>query len=226
MSGKQFWIVLVAVVVSGVIGGMVSDRVLRSTPAPAQANISGLAPEPGKETLVAHRLLIVDEQGNTRASLGPWGLRVNDPSSRANIRLLLGDGDTVLPRLSLTNGQKGSGTVSASVAPNGVPYLMLQRGGKVIQCSVEEQYAHLRIRGTGDGGGIRLAVDEDDDATIVLEEADGQGSTGLRRLADGTGGLWISDSRGIQRARVEVDSEGSPELRLRDKDQQTIWSAP
>ena len=226
MSGKQFWIVLVAVVVSGVIGGMVSDRVLRSTPAPAQANISGPAPEPGKETLVARRLLIVDEQGNIRATLGPWGLRVNDPSSTANIRLLLGDGDTVLPRLSLTNGQKGSGTISASVAPNGVPHLALQHSGLGIHCSADSSFTYIRLHSKADGGGIRLAVYEDEDAAIVLEEADGQGSTGLRRLADGTGGLWISDSRGIQRARVEVDSEGSPELRLRDKDKQTIWSAP
>ena len=226
MSGKQFWVVLVAVTVSGVIGGMISDRLLRSTCTPAHANLSGPAPESGKETLVAHRLLIVDEQGNIRATLDPWGLRVNDPSSRASIGLLLGDGDTVLPRLSLTNGEEHSGTVSASVTPNGVPHLALLHSQRGTRCSADDSCTYVQLHSNANGGGIRLAVDADEDATIVLEEADGQGSTGLRRLADGTGGLWISDPGGIERARVEVDSKGRPELRLRDKNQRTIWSAP
>jgi hypothetical protein len=226
MSGRQFRILLVAVVVSGVIGGMLSDYLLRSTATSARAELTGPAPEPGKETLVAHRLLIVDEQGNPRATLDPWGLSVNDSDSRAGISLLLGDGETVRPRLSLTNGRESFGTLSASVTSNGVPHLELYHNQRGIHCSADGSCTYMRLYSKGDGGGIRLAADADEDATIVLEEADGQGSTGLRRLADGTGGLWISDSGGIERARVKVASDGSPEFRLRDKKQQTIWSAP
>jgi len=226
MSGRQFWILLVAVVVSGMIGGMLSERLLRSTPTSAHAEVSGPAPEPGKETLLAHRLVIVDKQGNPRATLDPWGLSVIDADSRASISLLLGDGDTVRPRLSVTNGQESFGTLSASVTPNGVPHLELYHNQRGIHCSADGSRTYIRLLCKGDGGSIRLAADADKAATIVLQEADGQGSTYLRRSADGTGGLWISDSGGIERARVKVASDGSPEFRLRDKKQQTIWSAP
>ncbi len=153
------------------------------------------------------------------------GLRLSDPDGEANISLLLGDGDMVLPRFTMVGGGEVRGTVGASVSPNGMPSLMLQQqGGQSIQCSVNDSMASMGIR--DNVGHIRLSVDKDGDGIIVLEEGDGQGSTCLRRLTDGTGGLLISDSGGIERARVEVDSGGSPVLRLRNQDQQTIWCAP
>ncbi len=93
MTSKRFQILMALTVVSGFLGGAVSNLLLRGAPAAAQATV------PVTNMIRAMRFEVVDDQGKTRAVLGQkpdgrTGLWLDNATGKDLVGLVVGTDDS------------------------------------------------------------------------------------------------------------------------------------
>lgn len=155
MTSRQFHILIVLAVVSGFLGGAVSNLLLRGAPAAAQTT-GGKA----QEVVIARKFVLVDGAGKTRATLGfdtapgfapakSPGLALYDAAGKWRAELCLGpDGS---PDLALygTGGKwrtegwdETSPRAIVCLGPDGSPGLTLNDGvgnaRAIVACTTAE----------------------------------------------------------------------------------------
>lgn len=145
MTSRQFHLLIVLTIVSGLVGGAASSLLLRGLPAAAQGE------DNRGDKVIARKFLLVDEAGKTRASLdldtapgfGPAdcpGLALYDASGKWRAGLCLGpDGSPALALYDAAGKWQAEGWEEAtprallSLSPEGTPGLTLNDGeGQVI----------------------------------------------------------------------------------------------
>jgi hypothetical protein len=129
MTSRQFRVLMVLTVVSGLLGGAGSNLLLQGGPAVAQAG--GAV----QEVVRAKRFEVVDDQGKRRAALGLTAdgspaFWLYDATGKTRVELhVLPDGSTDL----LLYDAAGERRAWLGLTPDGSPYLWLRdTAGKVI----------------------------------------------------------------------------------------------
>ncbi len=220
MSRVQFCILVCVVAVAGVFGGYLAQRTSSGSRG-AYADIQPAMPEPGRETILAHRLMILDKEGARVVDIGPSGIVMSRPG--AEVKLGIGGGEQGQPWFAL---RRAGGELRAYIGPEGNAELSVQRSvGPGVTCQASDSNAMLSVWGGQEAEGVKLHRGTKS-GSIVIEEPDGQGSTSLYRGDDGSSALRVSDGKGRVRARIELPAEGDPHIALRDEEQITFWSAP
>ena len=210
---------LAVVAIAGLLGGFISDQ-LMARHRPAHAEIRPTMPEPGQETLRTHRLLVLDEEGNTVVRVDQDGIMATRAGAEVKFGIL---GKDAHPWLAMAG--KG-GRLETYISPEGAVNLRAGRQvGPGVGWSVSDSSAMLSVSSGDEAQGIRLTQSATGGA-IVIEEADGQGSTSLARGADGTTALRLADAKGVDRARIKVPATGDPQMALLDEERIAFWTAP
>ncbi len=154
MNGKQFRVLAVLTVVSGFLGGAVSNLALRGAPALAQGG--GAV----HETVRARRFELVDNRGETRAMLATWdyntlGLFLVDAAGKR--------------RAELTTRDDGGSSLSLFDTGGGRRVLLGTKAGG---------FPHLALFDAA--GKTRASLVIEADESPVLYTSDAQGTTRAR----------------------------------------------
>lgn len=220
MSRGQFCMLVFVVAIAGVFGGYLAQRTSWGA-RQAYAGIQPAMPEPGKETVVAHRLIVVDGEGSPVVRVSQEGIVMSRPG--AEVKLGIVGGEQRQPWFAL---RRAGGELRAHIGPEGNAELSVQRSvGPGVTCLASDSNAMLSVWSGQGAEGVKLHRGTNS-GSIVIEEPDGQGSTSLSRGDDGSSALRVSDGQGHVRARVELPAEGDPHIALRDEEEITFWSAP
>lgn len=198
MSRRQFYVALTVLAVSGLMGGLLSSRLL-----PGQA---AWAQDPNAQEIRAERFLLVDDTGAMKAALGMG----DDGNARLEV---YGPDAEMRAGLGLIEGQPGLGLLDATGQtrallgmPNGEPVLGL----------LDEQ-GQMRVGLGMQDGGPMLELSDATGATRALLTMMGQQNDEPT--------VVLYDAAAIPRVVLGIP-EGEPTLGFLDGEGQVIWQAP
>lgn len=222
MTRKESVLMAVVAMAAGIVGGLLSEALLRGEPVIAQETLAPV------KVVTAEEFRLIGKDGKARAGFaahesGATSLAFYDGSGK--IRAEMGINAAGVSELALYDQagkqRKPEGFAYLFVLPNGGPRL-----------SLVGDAANLTVAGPQLVSHATLKVEPDHTPVLSLE-GHGKGSALLTMLHDGNPSFVLYDPEGYRRAMLEVSEmgakgKGAPRsaLMLLDKNEKLIWSAP
>lgn len=192
MTRTQYAFLVVLVMISGCVGGAVSQR-MRATPTAKAAEEPAAKPEAPK-VVEAQQFRVLDAKGTIRAVLGMTptgaaGLLIKDEAGNARVKLEFAPGGaTSLAFLDEAGRQR------AGFSPH--------RGLALSDKTGEKEVVSLRVSGYSAGG----------EPELMLGDLAKGGAIWLRTLRDGSPAVSLWNGEKEERASLSLGAEGAPEL--------------
>jgi len=201
MLRKQIWLISIASILGGFIGGLLFSFLFAGESASAKEALSN------PQIVSANEFRLIDDVGAVRAALGFGG--TNAPS------LTLFDTKQT-PRIRLTLAEDNETPAIGLIDKNGRPRLVMVSGDS----------GQVGLSLLGEDGQVRVTISRENDDTSILTFSNAGAKYRIKFLASkGGSGLFFIDKSGNPTAILSaVDSEDSS-ISLRSKEGR-VWSVP
>ncbi|HEY3397972.1 MAG TPA: hypothetical protein VGM19_09985 [Armatimonadota bacterium] len=195
MTKSQFRILIVLTVVSGFLGGAVSNLLLRGAPVAAQ-----MAEAKAPDAVRAKTFEVVDDQGNVCARLGVD----EEGGSSLDLYGVVGKTGAVLSDTGISlHDAAGRPRALLGTGNDGSPLLGLYDATGDVRAGLSLQTDGSPILGMMDAAGemrVSLHTLADERIGLSLYDSAGEGRASLGLAADGSPGLSLADAAGKPRA--------------------------
>lgn len=211
MNKKQYCLLVILVIVSGVIGGGLSNWMLMGEFAFARKLVSyGISPN--KQIITAQELRLIDIDGNEQITIGP--------------------NSTGDPRIVFWNTKTHSSSIILGLNKEKEPGLVFwDNNGKSRATLLLNDNGNPKLRFIGDDGKancITLGISSDGEPGLALFDHSGAKRSELTVSSD-EAALGFLDNKGVKRFGFGMLTENndmlkeSPMLYLRENDEQAYW---